>query len=205
MGNSMNTSKAAAANIVEGLVKLGAWLTTQVISRAVSPTLGLAVSLAMVSYFALRKIGIAIKMYDRKNFLETVKEEIIKLELKIDKINEKISILKQAYMEVNDEAKKNSIEEQIRADTICLKNITNRKLYLETLMRAIQVIESYRHEHGDKVDELIDKVIDLSEKATEGKISEKEVNEVITKFSSLIDSEPDFPYVLLTVAEEKLK
>ncbi|MEM4061957.1 MAG: hypothetical protein QXY11_03780 [Desulfurococcaceae archaeon] len=205
MGNSMNTSKAAAANIVEGLVKLGAWLTTQVISRAVSPTLGLAVSLAMVSYFALRKIGIAIKMYDRKNFLETVKNEIIKLELKIDKINEKISILKQAYMEVNDEAKKNSIEEQIRADTICLKNITNRKLYLETLMRAIQVIESYRHEHGDKVDELIDKVIDLSEKATEGKISEKEVNEVITKFSSLIDSEPDFPYVLLTVAEEKLK
>ncbi|MEM1668774.1 MAG: hypothetical protein QXM53_08970, partial [Thermofilaceae archaeon] len=178
MGNSMNTSKAAAANIVEGLVKLGAWLTTQVISRAVSPTLGLAVSLAMVSYFALRKIGIAIKMYDRKNFLETVKNEIIKLELKIDKINEKISILKQAYMEVNDEAKKNSIEEQIRADTICLKNITNRKLYLETLMRAIQVIESYRHEHGDKVDELIDKVIDLSEKATEGKISEKEVNEV---------------------------
>ena|GEM_PF-2505431 len=205
MGRSINKHNDVKKNVIESLVKLNTWITSQVVSRVVSPNLGLAISIALVSFFALRKIGVAIALHDRNKFFETVKSEIIKLELKIDKINEKISILKQAYMEVDEEIKKSSLEEQIRADTICLKKITNRKQYLEALVRAIQVIESCRHEYGDKVDKIYDKIIDLSEKAVEGKISEKEVNEVIAEFSSLIDSEPEFPYILLTIAEEKLK
>ncbi|MEM1646435.1 MAG: hypothetical protein QXL96_11385 [Ignisphaera sp.] len=107
--------------------------------------------------------------------------------------------------EVGDESKKISIEDQLRTDANRLKELTSIKLYFETLIRAIQVIEPLRHVHGNKIDKIYDRIIDLSNKASDGKISEKEVNEIINRFSSLIDGVPEFPYILLEVAEEKLK
>jgi len=202
---SSNAFRVIKESVVEGVVRISSWIVTQLATYIISPKLGSAISLAIVSVFALRKFGVAIKMRSRENFLEYVKNKIIELEMEIDSIKKKISILNQAYGEVGDESKKISIEDQLRTDASRLKELTSIKLYFETLIRAIQVIEPLRHIHGDRIDKIYDRIIDLSNKASDGKISEKEVNEIINRFSSLIDGVPEFPYILLEVAEEKLK
>lgn len=192
-------------NIVDALSRIASWIMTQLATYMLNPMVGTALSLSFVSIFALRKLKKVYEIRKKENFLEYVKNEIIELEMKIEGVEKKISLLKQAYKDVKEEHKRISFEEQLRTEMNRLKELLDTKYYFETIMRSIQIIEPLRHKYGDKVDEIYSKVIDLANKASEGKITDKDVKEVINKLSYLMDNTPDFSQTLLEVAEEKLK
>lgn len=189
----------------EDVARIGGWITSQLVTHMVSPTLGLATSIAFISLFALRRIGIAIRNRGREGFLEYVRSEIESLQIEIDRIKEHISRLRQAYKDVKEEDKKISFEKQLEAEESRLRELVNIRLYFESLLSAIRVIEPLRHVHGDKVDKVYDRIIELSIRASEGRIGEKDLNDVIDRIGRLVDSVPDFPYILLEVARERLK
>lgn len=208
MAPSTSNASSIKENVIEGISKIASWITTQLATYMLDPKVGTALSLIFISIFALRKFKKAIIIRKKEKFIkyiERVKNKIIELQSEIEKSGKLIPMLQQAHSDVKEEYKRISIEEQLRTEDIRLKELVSIKLYYETILRAIRVVEPLRHKHGDKVDEIYQKIIDLSNKAVEGKITEKDVKKVIEIFDSLIDNVPDFPQVLLEIAEEKLK
>lgn len=205
MTHSSSGPSIVKENIVDALSRIASWIMTQLATYMLNPMVGSALSLSFISIFALRKLKKAYEIRKKENFLEYVKNEIIELEMKIEGVEKKISLLKQAYKDVKEEHKRISFEEQLRTEMNRLKELLDTKYYFETIMRSIQIIEPLRHIYGDKVDEIYSKVIDLANKASEGKVTDKDVKEVINKLGYLMDNTPDFSQTLLEVAEEKLK
>lgn len=192
-------------NIIEGIYRLSSWLTTQFATYAISPIIGTAISIIFVSTFAITKFKRAFDIKKIHNFYEYVKNKVIELELEIMRVEERISLLRAALKDVGEEYKKVSIEEQLKTETTALKQLTILKLYHESLLRAMYVIEPLRHIYGDKVDELYLKIIDLSIKASQGEIEDKDLKVLIEKIDNMINNVSDFPKILLEVVDEKLK
>jgi len=203
VAGSSISDRSLKQSLSEDVARVASWIASYFTSITIDPLLGVAISLSFTSLMVLRKLGMIIKKRKISNFLRDVQEEIISLDLEIEKIKKELSYLSQAREKVADEARKISLEDEIRATRLRLKSAEDRKLYLEALLRSLKVIESLRHKYGDEVDKIFDKVVDLSVKASEGELKEKEINDVVRRLSSLTDV-PDFPYLLLEVAKEKL-
>ncbi|MEM4830197.1 MAG: hypothetical protein QW417_05065 [Zestosphaera sp.] len=203
MAGSSISDRSLKQSLSEDVARVASWLASYFTGITIDPLLGVAISLSFASLMVLRKLGMFVKKRKISNFLRDVQEEIISLDLEIEKIKKELSYWSQAREKVADEARKISLEDEISATRLRLKSAEDRKLYLEALLRSLKVIESLRYKYGDEIDEIFDKVVDLSVKASEGELKEKEINDVVRRLSSLTDV-PDFPYLLLEVVKEKL-
>lgn len=204
MANSSDAPKPLREIVSEAVARIGGWAVSQLATYMMSPKLGLAVSIAVVSILALRRAGVAIRMRKREKLLEYVRDKVVDIQLEIDQVKERISLLNQAYRDVKEEDKKVSIERQLETAKCRLEKLNKIKSYFESLLNAIESIEPLRHIYGDEVDKVYEKISELSVKASEGKISEEDLSEAVERISHLADSTPDFPHVLLEVAREKL-
>lgn len=204
MGGSENHPSEFKKSLLEGMSMLSRWIVSQLASLAISPLVGMALSIIFVSVFALMKFKRAFDIRRVQNFYEYVENKVIELELEIRKVEESISLLQDALKSVREEHRKISFEEQLRAETANLKQLVDIKLYYESLLGALRVVESQRHVYGDKVDEMLSKIVDLAIKASEGKVDDKGLKELVERFGNMIDNVPDFPSILLEVVDEKL-
>lgn len=195
----------ARENVKECLFALGRLISAQLTTYTISPIVGSAISVILTSIFALNKLRKAIRLSKKQNFLDYVEKEIIIIEDEIRRLEEKISMLKEIYQGIKEEHRKISLEEQLRVLLNQLKELVKIKLYFESIKRSLQVIEPLRHLYGDKIDEIYFKVMDLANKASEGKIKEKEIKELIDKVDYYMDNIPDFPQILLETTEENLR
>lgn len=191
--------------IKDALVAIGRFISIQAATYTIAPIAGTALSIIFVSSFALGRCRKAIKLLKKESFIEYVENKIIELEDEIRELEKKISMMKEVYQAIKEEHRKISFEEQLRVLLNQLKELVNIKLYFESIRRSLQVIEPLRHLYGNKIDEIYIKIIDMANKASEGKIKEKEIKELIEKISFYIDNIPDFPQVLLEAAEESLR
>lgn len=205
MDSTHNNRNEARKLVNEALFAIGKWISVQLFTYGIAPIAGSALSILFTSTFALIKLRRAMRLREKQSFLEYVENEIITLEDEIRKLEEKISLVKDAYQTIKEEHRKISFEEELRTLLNQLRELVNIKLYFESIRRSLQVIEPLRHLYGDKIDEIYFKVIDLADKAVEGRVKDKELRDLIDKISYYLDSIPDFPQILLEVAEENLR
>lgn len=204
MNNLSSTIRSLKHSLKEELLRLGTKISAMIVGAVIDPRLGLALSIVTTSIIGLRKLGVFIKKRRLSEHMEDLKTEIPMLEKEYeDRIKEK-EYQETTLRETKDELKRILIKNRVEAIMLELKNIIDRRCYDESLLCALKFIESLRYKYGEEVDKVYEKTIELSIKASEGKLKDEEVNEIIEKIKDLMDKQSDFPSVLLMIAKEEL-
>ena len=150
----------------------------------------------------LRMKGWRMKI-SREKFLEEIEDEIIGLNIEMEKHRKDERTLMKA-LKVASEDSKFRIENELRAERDRIRILEERIVYLETLHSSLKTIETLSYKYGKQVDKIYGKIIEVAKKLDRGDIKDVSIENTLKELMKMREKTPEFPYILREIIKDKL-
>lgn len=189
------TRKDVKKHLKDAIERLSGWVVSQLITLKVDPRLGLLASAIFTSVYFIRKLGIIVQNIKVENLLESIEDQLIAIIIDLELTDSEIERCRKQLNEEKSASKRESLLRKIEDEIRRKEVLEGYRAYFEALLGSIRIIETYGHIHGNKINEILMKVIELSEKALQRRIDEEEIKKVLDELDEL-SKIPELPEIL---------